>query len=109
MHKINSKVDDIGTTFIEGTYYEDQFHGPFCDYIERIHGNKSYISIRRIYAEDAKYADKTYLQMAVQLIEETLQDREEVFLKVWKMEVDFKKEDDVLAKLSKYILDNVKF
>lgn len=109
MRKINSKVDDIKTTFIEGTYYEDQFHGPFCDFIERINGNKSYISIKRVYAEDAKYADKTYLRMVTQLIEEILQEREEVFLKVWKTEVNFTKKDDVLAKLSEHILNIVKF
>lgn len=109
MRITNCRVEDVKTTFIEGTYYEDQYHGPFCDYMERIYGNKSYISIKRIYAEDAKYANETYLQMAVKLIEESLQDREEVFLKVWKTEINFKKEDDVLEKLSKYILDNVKF
>lgn len=95
----------------EWTYAKNQFLGPFYDFIEKIVDNKSYIQFKRAYSEDPKYSNLSRFEMALNTIEELLEDenRKLVILKIWGYELQCTREEDIREKLKSFILEHVTF
>lgn len=93
------------------TYAKNQFLGPFYDFREKIVDNKSFVQFERAYSEDAKYSDLSRFEMAVNIVEELLENNERklVILEIWGYELQCSKGEDIREKLKSFIIKHVAF
>ena len=95
----------------EWTYAKNQFLGPFYDFREKIVDNKSFIQFERAYSEDSKYSNLSRFEMAVNIIEELLENKERklVILEIWGHELQCSKGEDIREKLKSFIIKHLAF